>query len=66
MEIITIIMLVILLAFDGFILYDRFKQEKPKEIKPKLTREEKEKQKRMKESFDNLMKYDEQTARKRK
>lgn len=39
------------------------KEEKPK-AEPKLTREEKDKQERMKNAFDNLMNYDETIARK--
>lgn len=39
------------------------KEEKPK-AEPKLTKEEKDKQERMKNAFDNLMNYDETIARK--
>lgn len=38
------------------------KEEKPK-AEPKLTKEEKDKQERMKNAFDNLMNYDETIAR---
>lgn len=68
MEIVIIIMLVILLFMDGYIIYSDIKSKIPeiKPMKPKLTKEEKDKQKMLRESFDNLMKYDEITARKRK
>lgn len=42
--------------------------KKPKKVEPKvrLTREEKEKLKKAKEAFQNLMEYDEEKALKRK
>lgn len=69
MEIFLIIILLISVGINVFMLIN---QRKPKvEIKevkkePKLTREEKEKQKKIREAFDSLMNYDEITARKRK
>ena len=69
MEILIVILLIILLAFDAAIVFEFLKEKravKPKESKVKLSKEDKEKQKKIKESFDNLMKYDEQTARRRK
>ena len=67
MDILILILLIILLAFDGAIIVFYFRDKKtPKPMKAKLSKEDKEKQKRIKESFDNLMKYDEQTARRRK
>ena len=71
MEIFIIILLFILIIINGIGLYLKFipiekKTVKLEENKPKLTKEEEEKQKRIKESFDNLMNYDEATARKRK
>jgi hypothetical protein len=69
MEILIVILLIILLAFDGAIIVFYIKDKgtpKEKPMKVKLSKEDKEKQKRIKESFDNLMKYDEQTARRRK
>ena len=72
MEIFIIILLLISLVFNGIVLYLHFipyekenvKLEEPK--KPKLTQEEKDKQEKMKKSFDNLMNYDEKIARSRK
>lgn len=67
MEILILILLIILLLVDGFILYMVFFKQKKlpaKEIKPRMTKEEKEKQKEIKTAFDNLMRYDEQLARK--
>jgi len=67
MEILITILLIILLAFDGAIVVFYLRDKKtPKPMKVKLSKEDKEKQKRIKESFDNLMKYDEATARRRK
>lgn len=69
MEIFLIIILLISVGINVFMLIN---QRKPKvEIKEvkkesKLTREEKEKQKKIREAFDSLMNYDETTARKRK
>lgn len=70
MEILMIILLVILLAMDVYLLIKvEFKREqmtaKPL-IKQKLTKEEKDKQEQIKKSFENLMNYDETTARRRK
>lgn len=62
-------MLLLLLLIDSFTLIKTFnkRETKPiKETKPKLTKEEKDKQKQIKESFENLMNYDEYTARRRK
>lgn len=66
MEIFLIIILLISVGINVFMLTNQRKQ--PKEVKkePKLTREEKEKQKKIREAFDSLMNYDEITARKRK
>lgn len=70
MEILIIILLVILLAMDVYLLIKvEFKREqmtaKPL-IKQKLTKEEKDKQEQIKKAFENLMNYDETTARRRK
>lgn len=63
MEIIIIILLLILLAIDCYILYKSIpKKEKPIAT-PKLTKEENDKQKQLKQSFENLMNYDEKAAR---
>ena len=71
MEILTIILLLVLLGMDVFLLIKvEFKREqmtaKPLPPKPKLTREEKDKQEQIKKSFENLMNYDEKAARRRK
>ena len=69
MEIFLIIVLLISVGVNFFLFIN---QRKPKiEIKevkkePKLSKEEKEKQKKIRESFDNLMNYDENIARARK
>lgn len=70
MEILMIILLLVLVAIDVFLLIKvEFKREqmtaKPL-IKQKLTKEEKDKQEQIKKSFENLMNYDETTARRRK
>ena len=70
MEILMIILLLVLLGMDVFLLIKvEFKREqmtaKPL-TKPKLTREEKDKQEQIKKSFENLMNYDEKAARRRK
>ena len=67
MKIFVIIVLILLFASNVFILVEYFKEIKKhetKQTKPKLTREEKDKQKQLKESFENLMNYDESVARK--
>ena len=70
MEIFTIILLLILIVMNicmfyiHFISYERKKVVLDTEKKPKLTKEEKDKQKKIKESFENLMNYDESVARK--
>ncbi|MBO7733033.1 MAG: hypothetical protein J6S67_10780 [Methanobrevibacter sp.] len=69
MEILILILLILLLFLNAFVLYTVFlKQKKPvkTEAKPKLTKEEKDKQKEIKKAFDNLMNYDENAARKRR
>ena len=69
MEVTLIILLLISIGVNLLMLYINWKQpQKVKEVKkePRLTKEEKEKQKRIRESFDNLMKYDENIARSRK
>ena len=72
MEIVIIILLIILILLLSISLFLRFfdkKNEKIIDFEPKpnkLTREEKEKRERLKKSFDNLMNYDEKTARRRK
>ena len=68
MEILMIILLLILLAMDVYLLVKvEFKREqmtaKPL-VKQKLSKEEKDKQEQLKKSFENLMNYDETTARK--
>jgi len=67
MKVFVIIMLALLLAFDIFVVIEYFKlikENKEKPVKPELTREEKEKQEQLRKSFDNLMNYDENIARK--
>lgn len=67
MEILIILLLFILLFINVFALYKQFyEHEKPVagQIKPKLTKEEKDKQEQIKKSFENLMNYDESIARK--
>ena len=66
-----ILLLIIIIISIGFNIYMFIKQTEkvePKKVekKPKLTKAEEEKQKKIKESFENLMNYDEATARKRK
>jgi hypothetical protein len=72
MEILTIILLLVLIAMDVF-LFIKLQSCEPKQMKaqplppkPKLTREEKDKQEQIKKSFENLMNYDEKAARRRK
>jgi hypothetical protein len=70
MEILIVVLLLVLVAMDVFLLIKvEFKREqmtaKPL-IKQKLTKEEKDKQEQIKKSFENLMNYDETTARRRK
>lgn len=71
MEQVLMILILILVALNTRLLYKIEiqpyipKKSKTETIeKPKLTREEKEKQKKIKESFNNLMNYDENLARK--
>lgn len=66
MEIILLILLLISIGINFFLLIKSEKKiNEPKiEKKPKLTREEKEKQEQIKKAFDNLMSYDESIARK--
>ena len=67
MEIILLILLLVSFGINIFLLVKKEnKPEKPIEKKPKLTREEKDKQEQIKKAFDNLMNYDETTARRRK
>lgn len=72
MDILIIILLLILLAVDittlylNFIPYERTKVKLEEPKKPKLTREEEDKQKQIKKSFENMMNYDEKIARSRK
>ena len=71
MEIFLIIILLILVVANYTALFHSLKQMKKPEVKetekkPRLTKEEKEKQKKIRESFDNLMNYDETIARSRK
>jgi uncharacterized membrane protein len=69
MEIFLFITLLICIGINFFLIYKNWLQKKePKQVekKPKLTKEEKEKQKKIRESFDNLMNYDENIARARK
>jgi hypothetical protein len=70
MEILIVVLLLVLVAMDVFLLIKvEFKREqmtaKPL-VKQKLTKEEKDKQEQIKKSFENLMNYDETTARRRK
>lgn len=69
MEIFLIIVLLISVGVNFFLFINQRKPKiEVKEVKkePKLSKEEKEKQKRIRESFDNLMNYDENIARARK
>ena len=69
MDIVLIILVLVLVGTNFFILYkteNRIQEPKKVEKEPKLTKEEKEKQKQLKKSFENLMNYDEKTARHRK
>ena len=68
MKILIVILLLVLIATDGFLIYETIvkREEVGKTPKPKLTKEQKDKQKQIKESFENLMNYDETTARRRK
>lgn len=69
MEIILLIFLLVMVGLNFYLLYRGWEQiQKPKEVKkePKLTKEEKEKQKKIKQSFENMMNYDETIARSRK
>lgn len=65
MEIVLIILLALSLVCNYCLLYKKEKEiMKPKkQEKPKLNKEEEEKQKQIKKAFDNLMNYDEKTAR---
>lgn len=70
METVLIILILILVALNTRLLYKIEikpyipKKSKPETIeKPKLSREEEEKQKMIKNAFDNLMNYDENIAR---
>lgn len=64
MEILVAIETIALLLVLGYVI--RFIPPKKEEPKPKLTDEEKEKLEKAKEAFQNLMKYDEESALKRK
>ena len=67
MEILIIILLIVLIGFDIYAVLEIKKRSVIKEaskIKPRLTKEDKQEQ--IKKSFENLMKYDETTARRRK
>lgn len=69
MEILIIILLIVLIGFDIYAVLEIKKRSVIKEaskIKPRLTKEEKDKQEQIKKSFENLMNYDETTARRRK
>lgn len=72
MEIVIIILLIVLICLLSISLWLRFidrHSEIIEDFEPKpnrLTREEKEKQEQIKKSFENLMSYDEKTARRRK
>lgn len=69
MEILLFIILLIQIGINIFVL---IKQKRPTKVvekvenKPKLTKDEEKKQKRMREAFENLMNYDENVARTRK
>lgn len=59
----------VMLNITLIVLYILEKQHKTiveVEKKPKLTREEKEKQEQIKKSFENLMSYDERIAQKKR
>ena len=70
MEIILLLIIIIIsIGFNIFMIIkqtEKINEPKKVERKPKLTKAEEEKQKKIKESFENLMNYDETTARKRK
>ena len=69
MEIVITILLLILVLANIYVLYLMQNNEKKhieNKNKPKLTKEEKDKQEKIKEAFDNLMNYDEKIARSRK
>lgn len=57
MDILAIILLIGILAIDGFKLYRELKPEK-KEKKPKLNKEQQKKQEELRKHFENLMGYD--------
>ena len=63
--IIMILLMIALIVLDCFLLVKIYEKpkEQPKVTKPRLTKEEKDKQERIKKSFDNLMNYDESVAR---
>lgn len=64
-----ILILMVMLNITLIVLYILEKQHKTiveVEKKPKLTREEKEKQEHIKKSFENLMSYDERIAQKKR
>ena len=69
MEILLFIMLLIQIGINIFML---IKQKRPTKVvekaenKPKLTKDEEKKQKKIREAFENLMNYDENVARTRK
>ncbi len=62
----TIILILIILALVGYILWLKKPQAKPQEKPKKISKEEKQKQKDMKTAFDNLMRYDVEVAIRRK
>jgi len=70
MKILLIILLLILITMNIITIYMCFMSYERKNIKlkepmkPKLTKEQKDKQEQLKKSFDNLMNYDESVARK--
>ena len=57
-----IIIIAILLIINGYLIY---LLKKPKKEKPKMSKEEIEKQKEVKKAFDNLMNYDFNVATRR-
>lgn len=69
MEIFLIIILLISVGINTFLITNLKRPTKvveKTENKPKLTKDEEKKQKKIREAFENLMNYDENIARSRK
>ena len=63
--VITIILFVIVILGEIY-LFKRLKPEEKKIETPKISKEERKKQEQIRSAFENLMKYDEETAMKRR